>query len=323
MKLYLTGPHAYSSVHNEGSLSLAGFLGAQGWTFVDSPTEADVICAVEVPVNTLHLPTIPSAASKKGLLLIQEPSVVRPFHRKDFYQNRFARLIELGRTGEFGHQWPALYLHKFSEYSKTPKLSRACLIGSNKVSLLPGELYTLRRLVIDATPVVDLYGQGWNASKSMKLKQLCFELYNSALALRPPSLRPMAMFFSRTPANYGSVQDKLEVNSRYKVSVVIENSSEFMSEKLLEAISAGSIPVYVGPEPSKFGIPDGLTVWVDPNVESIQDGISRALRMDYSVWASLCSEWITDSNIQLWSLERYWDRVHRELQDLASNFDRA
>lgn len=319
MKLHLTGPHAYSSVHNEASLSLAGFLRAQGWTFVDSPTEADVICAVEIPVNSLQLPTIPAASSNRGLALIQEPYVVRPFHKRDFYQGRFARFIELGRAGERGHQWPALYLHRFFEYSKTSKLARACLIASNKVSLIPGELYSLRRLVIDTSPDVDLYGQGWNSSKTMKLKQLCFELYNSVLALRAPSLRPLALFFSRTPANFGSVRDKLEVNSRYKVSVVIENSIEFMSEKLLEAISAGSIPVYVGPKPSEFGIPDGLTVWVEPNVESIQDGISRALGMDYSAWASLCSEWITESNIQLWSLERYWARVHRELQELASN----
>jgi hypothetical protein len=323
MKLHLTGPHAYSSVHNEASLSLAGFLSAQGWTFVDSPTEADVICAVEIPVNSLHIPKIPSASSNRGLALIQEPYVVRPFHKRDFYQGRFARFIELGRTGEFGHQWPALYLHEFSMYSRTPKLSRACLIASNKLSFLPGELYSLRRLVIDSTQDIDLYGQGWNSSKSTKLKQLCFELYNSALALRAPSFRLMALFFSRSPANFGSVQDKLELNSRYKVSVVIENSIEFMSEKLLEAISAGSIPVYVGPKPSEFGIPDSLTVWVDPSVESIQDGISRALGMDYIAWASLCSKWITESNIQLWSLERYWARVHRELRDLASSLDAA
>ncbi len=315
----MTGPHAFSSVHNESSLSLARFLRSKGWDFVDSPADAEVICAVEIPVTSFHLPKVSSNSKHRGLALVQEPSVVRPFHRREFYEKRFARFIELGRAGEHGHPWPALYLNKFFDFSKKPKLPRACLIASNKMSLIDGELYSLRRAVVQSSPLIDLYGQGWDAGKIVKLKQACFEIYNCFIALQIPKPKRIAQFMSDSPSNLGPIGDKLVVNSKYKVSIVIENSAEFMSEKLLEALSAGSIPVYVGPSPVDFGIPEDLVIHVEPNLEAIQDGICKALEMDFETWAEACANWISAVDPNAWSLEGYWEKVHQELLALRLN----
>jgi hypothetical protein len=61
--------------------------------------------------------------------------------------------------------------------------------------------------------------------------------------------------------NYrGYVQDKdLEI-SKYKYCVVIENSPDYVSEKLFEATRNACLVFYDGPTLSEFGIPNGIVV---------------------------------------------------------------
>jgi hypothetical protein len=101
------------------------------------------------------------------------------------------------------------------------------------------------------------------------------------------------------------------------VTVVIENSIDYMSEKLLEAIAAGSIPVYVGPPVTEFGIPAELVVQVNPDLQSVNEGVSRALKLDYESWAKSCEMWLSPETKGSWSLQRFWNCVHDELIDLA------
>ena len=318
LKVHLTGPHAFASVHNEDSLTLASFLTKHGWDLVDTPEDADAICAVELPVTRYHLPQAIQASSKKGLLIVQEPSVVRPFHNKTKFLNRFSRRFEVGRASSSPLiPWPALYLDQFEGNSKAPKLPRACLISSNKVSFVSGELYSLRRRVVDANPKVDLFGAGWNSSKWNRIKQCVFELYIGLLSAQPTNPLMAVRFLSNVRHSYGPVADKLSTNSNYKATVVIENSREYMSEKLLEAIAAGSIPVYVGPDVTQFGIPEEIVVQVNPDVQSVNEGVAKALAMDYGIWSQRCERWLDSKTKAFWSLEKFWINVHDELTSLA------
>jgi hypothetical protein len=320
MKVHLTGPHGYASVHNEKDLTLAAFLEGKGWELVGSPHEADAICAVELPVNRFHTPKAVPFSEKKGLLIIQEPSVVRPFHGRERYINRFAKKLEVGRIRSSGvTRWPALYLDRFQENSKINKLPRACMIASNKLSLIPGELYSLRRAVVDDNLNVDLYGAGWRAGKLQRIKQCTFELYIGILSGHLSVTKGMVRFFSNVRQDFGAVEDKLSTNSNYKVTVVIENSIEYMSEKLLEAIAAGSIPVYVGPPVRNFGIPAELVIQVNPDLQSVHEGVSKALQLDYESWETSCKSWLSPATRDLWSLEGFWGRIHDELTNLANS----
>lgn len=318
LRVHLTGPHAFASVHNEKGLTLASFLTQKGWKIVEDLDEADAICAVELPVTRLHFPKRIEHSKTKGLLILQEPSVVRPFHKHRRQLDRFAKRIEVGRWADSSFTpWPAMYLDDFEEYCMAEKLPRACMIASNKLSMVPGELYSLRRQVVDSNPNVDLYGQGWDSPKQTRLKQIVFELYVATIsgALRKPLVA--LRFLRNVRKNFGPVNDKLSTNAKYKVTVVIENSREYMSEKLLEAISAGSIPVYVGPKVTDFGIPEGLVIEVEPDVESVNAGIAQGLRADFESWAQNCREWLSEETKKLWSLEAFWATVHEELSKLA------
>lgn len=318
MKLFLTGPHGHASVHNEKELKLSTFLEARGWVLADSEDDADAICSVEVPLNSLHRPLIPKSYVNNALLVVHEPSVVRPFNIKTNVLNRFRKVVLVGRPNcENSAFWPALYLDRFSTFSAKEKLPRACMISSNRLSLVKGELYSLRRKVVDSNPVVDLYGQGWDSTLSSRLKQLLFEIYLSSASGNFPQLRALKGYFRTKRLSLGAVGDKLEKNSHYKVSVVIENSMEYMSEKLLEAIAAGSIPVYVGPKVTSFGIPGSLVVQVDPTVDSVNEGITKALEMNHHDWSKTVLEWLENIPEEEWSLDYFWSGIHKQLLEIA------
>ncbi len=320
MRLFLTGPHGHASVHNERDLKLSTFLETRGWALVDSEDEADAICSVEVPVNSLHRPSIPKSYINNALLVVQEPSVVRPFNVKTKVLNRFRKVMLVGRpNSENSTFWPALYLDRFSRFSNQQKHPRACMISSNRLSLINGELYSLRRQVVDSNPAVDLYGQGWDSTFSTRLKQFVFEIYLSLASGNVPRLRALKGFFRTKRRSLGVVGDKLEKNSYYKVSVVIENSLEYMSEKLLEAIAAGSIPVYVGPKVASFGIPGSLVIEVEPGVESVNDGIARALEMDHREWSKEVLGWLRRMPNEVWSLEYFWHAIDMQLRDITGS----
>jgi hypothetical protein len=315
MRVFLTGPHGYSSVHNEPNLTLSSFLRQKGWTLVHSSEESDVVCAIEMPLDRLHLPDVPDQVAYKGLLVIQEPAVVRPFHDSERFISRFRKTLFIGRpSGSDGVKWPALYLERFTENSEALKKHKACLIASNKVSLLSGELYTLRRKAIEGSEDIDLFGPNWDSSLMTRLKQVAFEFYLCAISSKKPQLRSAIQFLCSNLKSKGVVADKLVENRNYKVSVVIENSSDYMSEKLLEAISAASIPVYVGPDVSHFGIPSGLVVQVNGDADSVRSGIEIALQMDFDDWVKRCKTWLADRQIiENWSLTSYWENIHQNL----------
>ena len=323
MKVFLTGPHAFSSVHNEKYLTLSSFLISKGWQIVDSAKSADAICAVELPLSKLHFPKHIPSASTKGLLILQEPSVVRPFHQMAKYVDRFASLFAVGRSPENRLvRWPALYLDNFQFNSKVEKLPRACMIASNKVSLIHGELYSLRREIVDSCKNLDLFGLGWNSTILTRIKQFAFELYVGTISGQLASPLGRLRFFANVDRSLGPVEDKLSTNANYKVTVVIENSEEYMSEKLLEAVAAGSIPVYVGPKVEDFGIPGDLVIQVKPDKQSVIEGISNALELNYRDWANRCEEWLTPQVIDSWSLDKFWSNVHEELTRIGSRSEK-
>jgi hypothetical protein len=60
--------------------------------------------------------------------------------------------------------------------------------------------------------------------------------------------------------NVGIVDDKQAVLADAEFAVVIENSANYVSEKLFDAMFAGCVPLYVGPPLSSVGIPDDVAV---------------------------------------------------------------
>ena len=127
------------------------------------------------------------------------------------------------------------------------------IIQGNKFSARKGELYSLRRKVIQGLKEeIDLYGTNWN-------KGIGFDWWHWSRSALNSNLKEISLNsisgLGRHYVNYfGETSHKRETMAGYRLAIVIENSSDFVSEKLFDAISAGCLVVYVGPSLEEFDI---------------------------------------------------------------------
>jgi hypothetical protein len=126
------------------------------------------------------------------------------------------------------------------------------------------------------------------------------------------------------PASYlGVAKSKVETLSSYKVSLVIENNGSYMSEKLVDCILAGTIPVYVGESISGFQVPQDLVVVSRPEVGSIIESIDEALSWDSYEFRLRAKEWASREGIkERWESEYVIVRLLDHVQDKITSYRR-
>lgn len=261
--------------------------------------------------------SIPDARNR--FLIVREPRQVHPFAHTRVIQKLFGHIFRLG-TYNYGSDdltpWP--YTSTQSAPIQVPgqrrRLQAVAAIAAWRVSFIRGALYDLRAEAFSGLDV-DTFGRGWDAPLASKFKEVLAQLFNGLRWPQQLSLGSGKQIFSR-PRNFlGEAADKKEILGTYKASLVIENSRDYMSEKVLDALTAGSIPVYVGPDLSPFGIPDSLVVICEPNMESLSLGIDYALGMDYDAWRVELDSWLrSDMGNRCVSEELLWRELCLEIR---------
>ncbi len=293
--LFFAGINPQQRLKESDPTCLMGVARELGYQLVSSLNESvqRVICVDWNPADVELIRWLKSN-KEKATLVIQEPSVVIPQHSQTNLRRRFSVVLELGRPfSEPMVSWPQSWEFP-GDQGVIKFVDRAVLIQSAKYSFVKGQLYGLRVLLASADRRVDVFGHGWTESSFRTVGRLAIEL---ARALRGQARLDLSTLTSafRKPLNYlGSVDSKISAMNQYKVAVVIENSQEYMSEKLFDAFFARCIPVYVGAQLEPFGIPDSLYVIAAPTKESVSEAISFALSMDYESWRSKVDAYLED-----------------------------
>ena len=243
-------------------------------------------------------------ARNQGIPLVlvkNEPSIVIPAHGKSRVDSKFDSVLEVGRPfGKIVTRWPQTWNTNYFDNPK--RIDRTVAMSANKFSFIKGELYSLRAKAYAEIKFLDLFGSGWNRSLFFDLLKLAKELQIAVLAAPRKLTSSCAGNLRIRPCNFlGPAEDKLEALSRYKVSLVIENSTEFVSEKLIDSILAGTIPVYVGPPVEIFGIPKELVVSAEPKILCIQAALAKAHGMSHKEWHMRAKKWIMEPGVrELW-----------------------
>lgn len=321
MKLFFTGydsGRTGESIKPHSLASAAKDLG-HDICFEGDQTYDAVIC-VDFHSNFLA----PIKSSKKSgavtVLVKQEPSVVFPQHTAANPKNVFDLVITRGNpdtTPIFNtyQTWEILE----AEVAE-PRLMRAAMIAADKWSMTPGELYSLRRGVAASDERVDLYGPGWSAANSHRLGRIIKELIITIRAGISPTLKNLAMAL-RPPINIcGPVDSKPMTLSKYHASVVIENSREYMSEKLLDCILAGTIPIYVGPDVSRYSIPNSLVIEAGPALSEISAAVSEAMTWDREEFFNQSRDWLNSPGVrEQWDFRSTNKRLVSHIVDFVGN----
>jgi hypothetical protein len=230
--------------------------------------------------------------------------------------------MSVWRANRLGLNQYAFHPYTFdASYQSSPFNNRErniVMINSAKFSSGNKSLYGLRRSVsrmlhenqIDYA----LYGTGWKMSRSMELRKRFVALKNSLQAGERISLGELTSdLWYQYPEFHGWVEDKFEVLSQFKLSLVIENEADWVTEKVFDSIVAGAVPIYVGPDLSRdFPELNKCLLLADSNAESIIARIAEVQESELddkrkSMLSFLNDQ--SDSGINFWSPQKQWTNV--------------
>lgn len=249
---------------------------------------------------------------EKRYHMVTEPKVIVPALDLKIWSFLKFRRLPLGAPSHSGD-----ILEKPHRESQTRKIAqrrlRAVLVNGNKFSWVSGELYTLRREVLTRLTNVDFYGAAWDIRARDVLRTNMIEIARALPKFRSLSFGAR---FARVPLdNYkGVCRDKIETIAEYKVCLVIENSQELVTEKLVDAWIAGCIPVYVGPDLKEHGVPDSTYIKAEPSVSSVQTAIAEALTLNHEDFHEAITDWVDSSQFRSkWGFKEGWQRFFRTL----------
>jgi hypothetical protein len=218
-------------------------------------------------------------------LILLEPPVTAPVMYNPKNLAQFGQLLSPsplwieGSTVEY-FTWPQnIDGYSAGEVSSSAYEFDATIIAANKVSFMQNSNYGLRRAIIAACDASDVrlavIGAGWQDPHSKRgvtvLKSLATALRSKA---RITAIQGMCSIRHRPDHVIGYIPDKNKGFRLAPISIVVENSSDYVSEKVVDAIRAGVVPIYVGPRLSTFGIPDDVAL----QVEGTPRAVVRALR---------------------------------------------
>ena len=179
----------------------------------------------------------------------------------------------------------------------------ATMINAEKRSAVEGSLYGLRRAVIremdERGMNLAVYGPGWDSHPSARLRQGFRAAAKAVAAGIPPHLAEAMSGLVVRPRNWqGRVQDKDVAFSTAPASVIIENSADYVSEKLVDAIAAGVVPIYVGPPLPEFGLSSDLAITCRPAVDDVVSSMTRLTPGRRSEVLEAGNEWLQSSACQ-------------------------
>jgi hypothetical protein len=211
-------------------------------------SEADLIFSLN-PLN-------PSKWDYKKIVIVGEPKVVRP----DLYSSprirRYLQIVAVSqqRAEKMGvDSWINLPI----EISSSPKWDkkrkkRSVMVIGNKFSANKESNYGLRRKVIrldeKRDQLIDVFGVDWLDPLWLQFRR---QIHAARIQLRDLSDFSLPELISEpflVPKHYkGIMRSNLADLQEYESAIVIENQSDYVSEKLWNTLSAGVVPFYVGP----------------------------------------------------------------------------
>lgn len=224
-----------------------------------------------------------SVPIKKRILIMQEPEVVLPRMYKtsiiNLYGHIYAGSIDWAeKIKAIPFDYPLdVSSNSYSDISH--RSIEATMIQSNKFSCITGEQYSLRRSVLKLAKELDypinLYGAGWNRGYLTDFANVSKYLKAIRNDVNIQNFSNPYKFLGHVYPNYwGIIENKFGVLHDTKKNIVIENSSTYVSEKLFDSLRGGCVPFYVGPNLSKYGIPESIVIRCEANPKSILKSLS-------------------------------------------------
>lgn len=228
--------------------------------------------------------------SKFNVLLMIEPETVLPRQYTQSFMKRFNLVIPMSpwRAERLGLKDWAFFPLEVGQVSKNEKLrvKEVVMLNAAKFSAHNKSNYGLRRKISKRLYELgfdyELIGANWHMSKWKELRERIWAIRKEILCWRVPNLfEALSEFTYRYPEYRGPTENKLNELAKFRYALVIENESDWITEKLVDALSAGCVPLYVGPNLARLPLLQRCVIEIYPSLESIVEFFAQDNRALY------------------------------------------
>lgn len=239
-------------------------------------------------------------------LIVMEPSVTAPLTYARLTRRSFGRIyaaspLWAARLGGESFPWPHSVLAPPASTSIGASHNfRATLINGNKRSAIPGSLYGLRRRVIvqahQRGVALAVVGPGWGDGLSRQVAAAGRAIAKAGASLTVPDLgEATGDLRTRPPHWLGPIEAKQSAFVLAPTTIVIENSADYVSEKIVDAIACGVAPIYVGPSLHQLGLPDDLAITAPPVASDIISVVESLGPREIDDVVQAGTRWLTEA----------------------------
>jgi hypothetical protein len=282
--------------------------------------------AIDFPGSRLK--RILSVPVENRFLICAEPRTVNPLQYNTRVQQMFALIISWESDSDSRSNFGAPPGGSFDPEFRQDALvandgnRKGCvMLNENKFSLVSRSNYALRnrfaRYSWGHGDHLCVAGRNWSKGLGWTAVQ---QIVHALIALRAhevPRISKLVRPIPKSCHQYlsGYVDDDISFLSQFKVCVVIENESLYVSEKLFKAFKSGCQCVYVGPQldPSEF--PRGFLYMAEATTSGIRSSVKQALADHYSIDFDSIREWCQSSQfarsnsvdvLNSWAFQHVW-----------------
>jgi hypothetical protein len=154
------------------------------------------------------------------------------------------------------------------------------MVVGHKFSASKDSNYALRRKVIKLDESkdnkIDVYGVDWLDPLWLQARRRIHAARVQLKDVSKFSIRELTSEYFLAPCNYkGVMKSDMSTISKYETAVIIENESDYISEKVWNCLAWGTVPIYVGPKLNDFGFLKSLVFEVEPDPHAINKLVSK------------------------------------------------
>lgn len=288
------------------------------WNSRHASDKGDIDVTIELAANHYNR-DITTGCSKRILLLI-EPTVTWPKNVEANFREYSA--VYAANSSKPGVRCVAWFntprLGGVAQIELVSRLPKFTLLAADKLSMIPGELYSLRRSIADRQQHrVEVFGSSWDNRFFSRLRTVIAEFTIALTSDAQPKFSHLSSYLFSRISSMGPIEEKQSAYNRNRYALVIENSMELRTEKLYDALEAGSIPLYVGPD-CDDGIPQELFVSAMPTVKAIEAAMEQISKVDMEEWELTRLHWLKTSSYKTSAEQRFSDFLARASRDIQN-----
>ncbi len=281
----------------------------------------DALVAMNDQPLVAHLRSRHSIPTKRTALIVLEPRVTSPrmYTRRALrrFGHRYAASpIWAEQVGARSFRWPQ-QIGPQQVFDGSREFA-ATMINGDKRSAVPGSLYGLRRKVIRLCQqegvALAVFGPGWNDTPRERLVSGAKACMRCLLGGNRPRLGEALGSLGQRPQYWlGTVGEKSAAFAVAPVGIVIENSPDYVSEKLVDAVRGGVAPLYVGPPLTRFGLPKSIAIAVPPEPVGIVSALKGLSEDRIEEVISEGAEWLGTTAALEHDIHHVLDGLGREI----------